>query len=515
MGRLMGMGLLSLLAALWSPVWAAAHLIDPDNHDRFAEVHLTANPAAREVVVVVEYRLEVKENTALGNDLQGLQELDLVKFRQGPYREYARCFGLELMANLDAKVDGRALTFTCTKRTNTLRDEQHRRLGHLRCDYVFQAAVKVRPARRHRLVFVDNNFREGDKGSLRLSFTGRRPVRVVKKTVPSPALQERDPTLFGPGDEDRLRTVDVKFSFSTKKTKALPGTTPPTTKGATDAGSADDEAAGDGWDLKDLFFRSKHGLLVLLVLAAAFGAVHALTPGHGKTLVAAYLVGERGTAWHAVFLGLVTTLTHTGVVLVLAAVLYWYFPRGMSAEARQDVQTTLGLCGGLVITLLGFWLLLRRLSGRADHFHLGGHGHHHHHGDGHHHHHHHGHAADHYHDEHGHVHPQPGKTGRVSWWGLAVLGISGGLIPCWDAIFILLFAVAKDMVWLALPLVLAFSAGLAGVLVLIGILVVYAKGFAGSHWGESRFFRALPLVSAAAVAALGLWVCYSSLPGNV
>src|SRR5207248_3010199 len=85
-------------------------------------------------------------------------------------------------------------------------------------------------------------------------------------------------------------------------------------------------------------------------------SLNALTPGHGKTLVAAYLVGERGTVWHACVLGLVTTLTHTGAVLILAVALRHYFPDTVPA----DVQTALGIGGGLLVAGLGFWLLMRR-----------------------------------------------------------------------------------------------------------------------------------------------------------
>ena len=95
-------------------------------------------------------------------------------------------------------------------------------------------------------------------------------------------------------------------------------------------------------------------------------------------------MGERGTAFHAIVLGLVTTITHTGAVIVLAALLLFLFPKAVPAE----LQMMLGFVGGLLITGMGLWLLLRRLGGGADHVHLGG-GHHHHHG---HHHHDHAHA---------------------------------------------------------------------------------------------------------------------------
>ena len=92
-----------------------------------------------------------------------------------------------------------------------------------------------------------------------------------------------------------------------------------------------------------------------------------------------------------------------------------------------------------------------------------------------------------------------------------VLGVSGGIVPCMDAIGMLFIAAGTGHLRLALPLLLAFSAGLAAVLILIGIFVVKAKGFAGSRWGDSRFFRMLPVASAATVTVLGLWLCYTSV----
>src|SRR5206468_1967918 len=90
----------------------------------------------------------------------------------------------------------------------------------------------------------------------------------------------------------------------------------------------------------------------------------------------------------------------------------------------------------------------------------------------------------------------------VGWWGLVALGVTGGLIPCWDAIALLALTVGSSAFWLALPLLLAFSAGLASVLVLLGIVVVQARNLAGKRWGDSRLFRALPLASAVVVAGM-------------
>jgi ABC-type nickel/cobalt efflux system permease component RcnA len=93
---------------------------------------------------------------------------------------------------------------------------------------------------------------------------------------------------------------------------------------------------------------------------------------------------------------------------------------------------------------------------------------------------------------------------------LVVLGVSGGIVPCWDAILMLGFAISAQRLWLGIPLLLAFSAGLAGVLIVIGIGVVYVKNFASSRWSETRLVRALPLVSALLVTCMGFWLCYES-----
>jgi ABC-type nickel/cobalt efflux system permease component RcnA len=187
---------------------------------------------------------------------------------------------------------------------------------------------------------------------------------------------------------------------------------------------------------------------------------------------------------------------------VLAALLTFVFPH----PRRAAIQQGLGLVGGLVVAGLGAWLLLRRLAGQADHFHLGG-GHHHGHG--------HEHGAQHRETQGPPALVVAGEEERPGWWALVLLGMSGGVVPCWDAIALLCFPVSAERQWLALPLVLAFSAGLAAVLVGIGIGVVHARNVAGRRWGQVERFRplvrALPLASAAVITALGLGLCYNSL----
>jgi nickel/cobalt exporter len=530
----MGRVFVVLVPLLW-PTTSPAHVVLPDNHDRVIAVQLAADPKTAEALIKVDYRLEVNESLAIFTDLPAVaEELDLSEFRNQRgkfFQEFTRRYRRILARNLDARLDGRALSFQCAKYSHTLQDEKGNNLGHLRCDFVFEARAPLGPDVEHRFLFKEGNYKEAN-GLVLLSFVSHKPVQISKLTAPSTALQAKHRTELTGKEENQLRTLEATFTLPAaarpepkksdrtqtpapslkvplkEKTAAKESTNKEKT-GAKEPGNQADAAEGghgDHLSLRDLFLHSDYGVVLLLVLAFGIGAVHALTPGHGKTLVAAYLVGERGTVWHAVLLGLVTTLTHTGVVFVLAIALNW-----MSADAKRAVLGVLPLVAGLLVVCIGFWLLLRRLSGQADHFHLGGHGHHH--GSGHHHHHDHGHA-DHYHDEQGQVRPLPARKQPVGWSGLVLLGVSGGIVPCIDAVIMLILAAAMNLLWLAVPMLLAFSAGLAGVLVLVGILVVKAKGLAEGRWGESRFFRALPVLSAVVVVILGAWLCYDGVYGQ-
>ncbi|HBY98125.1 MAG TPA: ABC transporter permease, partial [Chloroflexi bacterium] len=233
-----------------------------------------------------------------------------------------------------------------------------------------------------------------------------------------------------------------------------------------------------------------------LLVALVLGALHALTPGHGKTIVAAYLIGSRGTVGHAAFLGGVVTLTHTGSVLLLGLVALL----ASRAIVPSRLTPLLELASGALIVVLGLQLLWRRLrTGRSHPDHPP---HAHDHTD-----HrsritHHGHL--HEHDHHHHHIPDPGE---VTWRSLLGLGVSGGLVPCPDAIAILLIAVAIQRVLLGLLLILAFSAGLAAVLIAIGVALVTSKGLLARRFDRfAPLAQWLPVISAVVVTGLGIAV---------
>src|SRR5580698_2188841 len=179
-------------------------------------------------------------------------------------------------------------------------------------------------------------------------------------------------------------------------------------------------------------------LLTGVLVAFALGALHALSPGHGKTIVAAYLVGSRSTARHAALLGLIVTFTHTVSVFALGFATL-FLSRFVMPE---KIFPMLGTISGLAIVWVGATLFYRRLQ-----------------------------AARKGRDPHRHAVPE----GEVSVGNLMALGASGGLVPCPSALVLLLSSVALGRIGLGLVLLVAFSAGMAVVLMAIGMAAVYGK----------------------------------------
>ena len=293
------------------------------------------------------------------------------------------------------------------------------------------------------------------------------------------------------------------------------------------------------------------GVVILaLLLAMGWGALHSLSPGHGKTMVAAYLVGTRGTARHALLLGLFVTVTHTIGVLALGLVTLF--------ASRYILPETLypwiNLIAALAVVGIGAsvaWRRLRAMRRRHAHDHAHAHSHDrdhdhahdhaeaapalvlagvhshgteaHDHGHGHHHHHHdddhsHGHGHDHGqgHHDHDHHHGPGGHSHAppedLSMRSLLVVGASAGLLPCPSALVLLLGAIALDRVGYGLVLVLAFSLGLAGLLSIIGLLVLYARRWVERLPLDGRFAAAVPTLSALVIVGLGVMLTVQALP---
>ena len=262
------------------------------------------------------------------------------------------------------------------------------------------------------------------------------------------------------------------------------------------------------------------GLILLGIgFAFAFGAVHALSPGHGKTMVAAYLVGSRGTPRHAVLLGLVVTLTHTFGVFALGFALLF----ASRYILPEKLFPALSALSGLLIFSVGLWLFMSRWQSfttthhhaheHSEHDHSHGEhphaGHTHEHGD-----HTHSHVEGEHNHAHGtHTHTHGGRAhshaipnGPVTVKTLVALGISGGIVPCPEALVVLLAAIKLHRIGYGMVLITAFSVGLAAALIAIGMLVVTMRQRLSRFdaFGEgSRLVRLLPLGSAALITLIG------------
>jgi nickel/cobalt exporter len=275
------------------------------------------------------------------------------------------------------------------------------------------------------------------------------------------------------------------------------------------------------------------GLLVILsalVIAVAVGAAHALGPGHGKVLMAAYLVGAQGRRRDAMAVGAIVALMHTGSVLALGLVLY-LTQRMAMGEWLETVLTLVSACG---VTVLGAVLLTRQLRARRerrlsgdlagaqrtldprghDDDTLGSHRHDHGHDDDRHH-HGHSHHRPHQHGPGGHSHEPPAGVAPLSGAGLVALASSGGLLPSPSALLVLAAAMAIGRTGFGLALVVAFSVGLATTLTVIGLTCVLGRRAIERRVHSRRSLRraidVLPVAGAAVLLLGGLMLAGSAV----
>ena len=344
--------------------------------------------------------------------------------------------------------------------------------------------------------------------------------------------------------------------------------TPPTATAASSAGGA--VPGGVGAEISGLLSTTDMTPFVLiasLLTALALGAGHALTPGHGKTIMAAYLVGTRGTPLHALGLGLSVTVSHTIGILVLAGVVV-AAGETLPPERFQQIAPALS---AIVVLVIGAWMVAgqirRRWAGRritmpvvalaggtmspvmampggavADgaelHEHAGEHEHQHEHADEHPHPHDHPHPHEHPHPhdhraaDHGDIDGQvvgehshggrrhshvPADPASMSWKSLVALGLAGGLVPSTNALLILLATVATGRAAYGLILVVAFGVGMALVLGGIGLMLVLARDRvegAGGMRLPRRLLEFAPAAASVLVLGLGIYLTAQALGGS-
>jgi ABC-type nickel/cobalt efflux system permease component RcnA len=263
-----------------------------------------------------------------------------------------------------------------------------------------------------------------------------------------------------------------------------------------DVGPVTTDRAQDGF-AGALTSGNDHGLLILLLLGSAFvwGALHALSPGHGKTMVAGYLVGSRGRPKDAALLGLTVTITHTSAVFALGLIT-------LAASAYvlpEDLYPWLGVASGAMVIAIGLWAIWSRLrrwrAMRAEH----DHGDHHMHGHG------------------GHSHSHEPSGAPITTRSLIALGISGGIVPCPSALVVLVAAISQHRLGLGLALILAFSIGLAATLTAVGLAVLHGGRLIQRLRPERRLFGGriagvLPALSATLIVIAGTLITLRAIP---
>ncbi len=337
-----------------------------------------------------------------------------------------------------------------------------------------------RIASRNDIRYVDSNFegRAGWKeivvygsGSAVLGDSSASTVDQSQRLLAYPQNRMNNP----PQD------LSARFTFTlgapgTEKSDAIPDRIGRSGRGTpAQVAIPEKQARGSSqWDLHFMRLITEKGgsrsvLLLSLFLAMLLGAFHALEPGHGKTLVAAYLVGSRGTAMHALLLGIIVTVSHTAGVFLLGAV-----TMHLSKSILPDrLYPWMGFSSGFTIAGVGLIMFLRRIRGRSDH---------------------------------SHPHPHSGDwIEAVSNRQLLALGITGGIVPCPAALVVLLGAISLGRVGFGLLLIVAFSVGLAAVLVVIGLMMVHAgRLMIRIREDNTVIVRLLPLASSVFIMILGV-----------
>jgi cytochrome c biogenesis protein CcdA len=394
--------------------------------------------------LAVDYEVSLAELT-LAQDLRRLVGVVPGADRAELFDRYGREVGPLNAKGILATVDGEAIDLRCLGFDLVVE-------GHPR--YIFHLEVPL-PARGH-LVVHDTNYVES-KGTSRLavrtlggaSIRGDDLPHDVSEIPIRPSWQLTD------AEERRTRRAEVDFSSAptTVATSPAPRVTPtPVHRVAPASGLA---------GLLDRGF----GLPLVIAAALAFGlgVAHTIQPGHGKTLVAAAVAGGQGRPLDGVVLAVVTTIAHMATVLAVAAVLW------LTRSTRYEAwNVALARVAGFAIATVGFWKLGRHLAGYGEH-------------------------------EVGDVEPSA-PVGR----GLLGLGLAGGLVPCWDAILLIALAEASGRLPLGLILLLAFSLGMAAVLVAVGLTAARLRGLVARRDPDSPWPRRLGLASGLALAVIGL-----------
>jgi ABC-type nickel/cobalt efflux system permease component RcnA len=439
-------------AVLVAPAGASAHPLGNFTVNRYAGIEASGDR------IYVHYALDLAEipTFQLGADVR----------RSG--------FPARLARDLELTLDGKRVPLRVLEHSAVARDGAGG-LETLRLDVVYEARAAGSELR-----FEDNSF-PNRIGWREVTLSARDGAEIVRSSVPETSTS--DALLAYP--KDLLTSPsDVTSAAAGVELDDRPGVPPSIV--------APDTPLHDRGGFEALIERGDvtPGVLLISFLIAMFwGAAHALTPGHGKAMVAAYLVGTRGKPRHAFMLGGTVTLAHTAGVFAIG-----FVTLALSQFiVPEQLYPWLTLASGLLVVAVGVGVLRQRLRSRHDH--------------GHHHHHDHEHGHDHHGDH--HHHDDDALTSK----GIVGVGVAAGLLPCPSALVVLLSAIALHRIGLGLALIVAFSVGLAATITAIGLVAVLARRAFGRLSLNGPVLHALPAVSAALILAVGVVITVKALPG--
>jgi ABC-type nickel/cobalt efflux system permease component RcnA len=447
-------------AVLSAPAAAIAHPLGNFTVNRYAGIELTPDEVRIDYVLDLAEIPTVQVRPEIDADADGM-------ITDAERATWAARTAPTLLANLTLTVDGRPVPLDVVSSSMRFRPGQGG-LDILRLEATFAGPV----ASTGEVAFADANFADRI-GWAEVTAAGADGTAVAGSSVPARTVSNS--LLSYPQDllSNPLDVHEATLSFH-------PGTSA-LAAASTEAPASEARPDVTGGAFAGLVGRTGPFMLVALLLAFGFGALHALGPGHGKTLMAAYLVGAGGRARHAVAVGGSVAVMHTASVLALGFVVLTV----TEVFAPERVYPWLGLASGLIAFGLGASLLVARLGswsgGRTEHHHSQEDGS----------------------TAHGHAHPHPAPSRPLSRKSLMALAVAGGMLPSPTALVVLLAAVALDRIAYGLALIGAFSIGLATALVVVGLIALRARDVVAGRM-SGRTARLVPVLSAASIALLGL-----------
>jgi nickel/cobalt transporter (NicO) family protein len=484
----LGMVLAVLALAAAVPRSAEAHPLGNFTANRYSRIEIDRDG------LHIKYVLDLAEVPSV----QDTQAADLNhdgSVSEDEWQAYTTQRVEDIRRNLELTIDGTPIVLT-TESSSISHPTGQGNISLIRVETTFGGAWSwpASAAGPHQATYRDRN-EPSRLGWREIVVHGDSGVQIDQSTVPSTDMT------------DELRNYPDRFLNDPLNVREASWQFAPGAAGAADQPATSQTALGRPTDpFTQLITRAdlSPGVMLLALLAAAvLGGIHAASPGHGKTVMAAYIVGSRGTFLQAAALGMSVTLSHTTGVLILGAITLL----ASNLILPEQLYPWLTLVSALIVLCLGAFLFIGALRHQS-----AAHEHPHDQDDDQDHDHDHGHTHTHPHPHpHPHQHTHDHAALPITWRNLFALGLAGGAVPSASALVVLLSALALGRLGFGLLLIVAFGVGMAVVLTTTGVLLVYASRFVARYFADDAqsplqrlISRLMPVASAAVMLLIGL-----------